>query len=64
MRRRLPLPDPAAMPPELEVFDPEDWMRHVGEVPAFWDSGLGEWRAMRARLLFIRARRAWLRDHG
>jgi hypothetical protein len=58
-------PDPAAMPPWLRRFDPDDWP--VGPAPEWWrDSGYDPlvWPHFKAKLEHMRARRAWLASHG
>ena len=50
------------MPSHLAQFRMEDW--EVGPPPAWWDDPVEFWPYFKARLLHLRARRAWLDARG
>ena len=57
---------PAGMPLRLQRFEPDEW--EAPPEPEWWTDSYGgggmSWREFKARVLHMRARAAWLRDHG
>lgn len=56
-RRQRPVPAEVGMPEHLARFQVEDWP--VGPPPPWWDSDREAWPYFKARLLHMRAVRAW-----
>ena len=56
-RRQRPQPADPGMPEHLGRFRVEDWP--VGPPPAWWDSDPRAWSYFKARVLHMRAVRAW-----
>jgi hypothetical protein len=57
--------DPGGMPLQLRRFEPDEWA--VGPPPDWWrdaDHDPLAWAHFKAKLLHMRARRDWLREHG
>ena len=64
MRRRVrPGPPVDGVPERLARFRVEDWLDQVGPPPAWWDDPPESWAPFKARILHMRAVRAWRDEH-